>query len=1014
MKQNHNYIYKILLLFMLMIVPQSLVAASLSPSSVAPSTITTDDNYNITFTVDDKNYDDWSVTGLPSDISFSVSGESCTISGTPSQTGTFDITVKAAKNFAQSTIVSYELKVEAPVAPNQSPTITPIGGLTAVVGKYFEYQVVASDPDNDSLTYGTYYLPNDLSIYPSTGLISGIPSNISNDPQTHTITVIDKAGKNQTVTEDFTLNIINNAPTFIEPIPPIEATVGEYFEYQIKATDSDGHTLNYINHWMPELSMSSSGLISGTPSGTTNSEVEVTVTDNYGGEIKQKFTLSVVEAQAGTPPQVDAIIATKEVSVGVGFNLDLTVHVTKTEDDNITQYTLTNVPSGASFDTVTGMLSGTLNSIEDFTNLALSATDKDGTSNATTFTLSVVEAQAGTPPQVDAIIATKEVSVGVGFNLDLTVHVTKTEDDNITQYTLTNVPSGASFDTATGMLSGTLNSIEDFTNLALSATDKDGISNATTFTLSVVEQGMPPLVTPVPEQTIPLDENFSIDFSTYVDATDGDPILSYSLSGISLPSSVEFNTTTGILSGKYTDTSEYPTVELRAKDKDGESNASIFKVLVVSDTNITYVETADDLCYDTVETSGMCMGMMSLMCTVTTPIRNLSDLLLSDVKILFEDSSNLNFSAFADCGVDGSSLQDVGGCLTNSLMSGGPFTMFSEGLLFDTVPDYTAKDTHSVYSTVMFEFAMFSDETLKGSYQKDGVYYRGVLKACQEDESNATLDDETIPDDSAEVIEGSCDVFADGLQTRAVDSRVDFSGGSGALYNNPDKTLNTYGTPLNGDSANANSCKDTAGTSGDDGSCAPSGIGATEVADPLGGMKYPATFALSRPVSSASTSKEYNDNQWSSGATQTGTVLTESSYDKISSVWNDSWDPTVIPFRVPVTLSVNTIENGSKAALVSFESATGGAYQFSIDVIKTKENGVFATQDLLAKNIKIGTISSDGDTTQGSAHVNMSFTATQTIKIEQLNTGHSSNYTLKAPYVNINRLKDVSGIGQTN
>jgi parallel beta-helix repeat protein len=60
--------------------------------------------------------------------------------------------------------------------PNQNPVITSFPIIIARIDSLYEYQVIAADPDGDSLHFSFTYAPNFLSIDSISGLISGIPT----------------------------------------------------------------------------------------------------------------------------------------------------------------------------------------------------------------------------------------------------------------------------------------------------------------------------------------------------------------------------------------------------------------------------------------------------------------------------------------------------------------------------------------------------------------------------------------------------------------------------------------------------------------------------------------------------------------------------------------------------------------------------------------------------------------------------------------------------------------------
>lgn len=90
----------------------------------------------------------------------------------------------------------------------------------------------------------------------------------------------------------------------------------------------------------------------------------------------------------------------------------------------------------------------------------------------------------------------------------------------------------------------------------------------------VADAEIPPVMGGVPDQTISIGTPFSLDISPYVTLTNADPILAYTLTG-SLPAGLDFNTTTGILSGTPTE-AVTTNLSVTATDNDGISNADSF------------------------------------------------------------------------------------------------------------------------------------------------------------------------------------------------------------------------------------------------------------------------------------------------------------------------------------------------------------------------------------------------------------------------------------------------------
>ena len=90
----------------------------------------------------------------------------------------------------------------------------------------------------------------------------------------------------------------------------------------------------------------------------------------------------------------------------------------------------------------------------------------------------------------------------------------------------------------------------------------------------------PPVMGDIPNTKAAIDVPFSLDTSAYVTPTDGDPILTYTLTG-TLPTGLSFDDSTGIISGTPTVLLEEQTLSLTATDKDGESTPDSFTLKVV-------------------------------------------------------------------------------------------------------------------------------------------------------------------------------------------------------------------------------------------------------------------------------------------------------------------------------------------------------------------------------------------------------------------------------------------------
>ena len=122
--------------------------------------------------------------------------------------------------------------------------------------------------------------------------------------------------------------------------------------------------------------------------------------------------------------------------------------------------------------------------------------------------------------------------------------------------------------------------------LTLTVTDNLGATGSDTVTITVLEPERPPIMNSIPTQTIPINSiGNTVNLGAFVTTTNGDPILSYTLSG-TLPSGMSFNSTTGVISGTPTTLGD-STLTVYATDNDGDSNTVTFTISIVPAVTVT-------------------------------------------------------------------------------------------------------------------------------------------------------------------------------------------------------------------------------------------------------------------------------------------------------------------------------------------------------------------------------------------------------------------------------------------
>jgi hypothetical protein len=141
------------------------------------------------------------------------------------------------------------------------------------------------------------------------------------------------------------------------------------------------------------------------------------------------------------------------------------------------RYTINATPPGMSFNTTTGALTGTPNTVAPATTYTVTATNASG-STTRTFTLTVSAVLAAPAFTLSASSESRTVNtLATGFTANST-------GGAIASFAISATPAGMSFNTTNGALSGTPNTVAAATTYTVTATNASG--NATqTFTLTV-------------------------------------------------------------------------------------------------------------------------------------------------------------------------------------------------------------------------------------------------------------------------------------------------------------------------------------------------------------------------------------------------------------------------------------------------------------------------------------------------------------------------------------------------
>jgi PKD repeat protein len=205
---------------------------------------------------------------------------------------------------------------------NEPPVVAHPGNQNNAEGQIISLQMVATDPDGDALTYSAANLPPDLSLNPTTGLISGGLSYIAENssPYAVVVTVSDGAASTS-VTFNWSVSHTNRPPALAHPGDQNNAE-GQTVFLEMRAADPDDDVLSYsAANLPPDLSIDpGSGLVSGllAANAAENSPYLVTV-EVSDGEDSSGVTFNWIVSE---PPQAkfDADPTKGQAPLSVQFN----------------------------------------------------------------------------------------------------------------------------------------------------------------------------------------------------------------------------------------------------------------------------------------------------------------------------------------------------------------------------------------------------------------------------------------------------------------------------------------------------------------------------------------------------------------------------------------------------------------------------------------------------------------------------------------------------------------------
>jgi len=475
-----------------------------------------------------------SAGSLPAGLNLSSSG---VISGTPTAGGSYTFTVKVTDAVSNTATKTYSgVTIAAPtitVSPSSLPAATQNSAYS---------QTITASGGTASYTYtvSSGSLPTGISLNSSTGALSGTPTVYGNYNFTITATDSSTGTGPYTGSQAYTLSIAAATPT-ITTASVANGTVGVSYSQTISASSGNApYTFSISAGSLPAgLNLSSSGVISGTPTAGGSYTFTVKVTDAAGNTATQTYTGVTVSAPTLTLTPGVLSAATVGASYSQGFSASGgTASYTYAESGTL--------PTGVSWNAGTATLSGTPKQSGSFP-ITIQVTDSSGGTGPYTHSFSYT-LQSNAP----TLSITPANSTSFNASYDAAYSQTFTGSGGSSPYTFQvtagSLPTGLALSNG-GVLSGTPTQAGTF-SFAVTMTDNStgtGAPFTTTATYSLAVASPTIVLTPgtLGGGTV------AAAYSTSLSASGGVAPYSYSITAGALPAGLALSSS-GSLSGTPT------------------------------------------------------------------------------------------------------------------------------------------------------------------------------------------------------------------------------------------------------------------------------------------------------------------------------------------------------------------------------------------------------------------------------------------------------------------------------
>ena len=435
--------------------------------------------------------------------------------------GDYSVIVSVTNPFGAADTTAFRVVVnEINIAPEFEEVADQLIG----EGDTLMLTVLATDSDlpANELTFSVVAGPDDLELDPKSGAITWTAPELIDEDLTITVTLLvaDEAGAMDQTSFDVTVMQGNRAP-IVSPVPTQIVDENRILNVQIEATDDPEQTLTYrlLRDDIEGLTLNRrTGRLRFAPNeaqGPGTFAIPISVSDNLG--LATAITVDIQTNEVNVAPELELL---EDQQIGEGGSVFLTA--VGSDADLPTQslkFSLgASSPADAEIDPITGEFSWTHQGLLDANQVVpveVILSDSLGATDSETFVITVV--QGNRPPVISPI---RDETINEGDTVQLQVEASDAAGQTLNYSLNSDAPQSASIDPITGEFTFETSELDGPGVATFVVTVRDNLGAATnsSFEVAVLEVNLPPVVQPIQDAVIALEEVYS----TIAIATDSD------------------------------------------------------------------------------------------------------------------------------------------------------------------------------------------------------------------------------------------------------------------------------------------------------------------------------------------------------------------------------------------------------------------------------------------------------------------------------------------------------------